>query len=64
MKKIKLSQKAVERTVEALDEVETAVLGETISRTRTDVRAGAEDHTCKPWLCPIPMYGIPLPAEL
>ena len=64
MKKIHISQAAVNRTVEALDEVETAVLGAPTGRMRTDVKAGADDNTCKPWLCPRPLYGIPLPAEL
>jgi len=63
MKKIKLSEKAVNRAAKALDEVETAVLGRTVPRIRTDVRAGAEDIWCKPYLCPRPLYGVPLPAE-
>jgi hypothetical protein len=64
MKKISISQSAVKRTIEALDEVETAVLGAPTGRFRTDVKAGADDGTCKPWLCPRPLYGIPLPEEL
>ncbi len=64
MKKIKISEKAVGRAVQAMDEVETAVLGRTVPRIRTDVRAGAESTLkCKPWMCPMPLYGVPLPAE-
>jgi len=65
MKKIKLSEKAVVRAAKALDEVETAVLGRTVPRIRTDVRAGLDDGGpgCKPWLCPMPLYGVPLPAD-
>lgn len=64
MKKIKLSEKAVDRAVQALDEVETAVLGRTIPRIRTDVRAGLDGGPgCKPWLCPMPLYGVPMPTE-
>ncbi len=67
MKKVKISRSAVTRAAAALDEVEVAVHGRKIARVRTDVRAGAEDgggFKCKPWLCPVPMYGVPLPADL
>lgn len=64
MKKINISKSAVNRTIEALNEVETAVHGAPTGRLRTDVKAGADDNTCKPWLCPVPLYGIPLPSEL
>ena len=68
MKKINTKQSAAKRTAEALNEVETAIFGEPTGRFRTGIRAGAEGdppkNTCKPWLCPMPMYGIPLPTEL
>ena len=62
MKKIKLSQAAVNRTVDALDEVEMAVFGKKSQGVRTDIRAG--NFGCKPGQCPIPMYGIPPLEEL
>ncbi len=63
MKKISINKAAVKRTAEALDQVETEVLGAKIP-VRTDIRAGAEGGpTCKPWLCPRPLYGVPLPTE-
>ena len=56
MKKVDVSKSAVKRAIEALDEVETGVLGSTTGRVRTDVKAGA---ACQPWSCPRPLYGVP-----
>lgn len=63
MKKIDISKSAVERAVDALDEVETGVFGSPTGRVRTDVKAGLDVGPCKPWMCPRPLYGVPLPAE-
>jgi translation initiation factor 2 alpha subunit (eIF-2alpha) len=69
MKKIHHSEDALRRAARALDEVEVEIYGERAPRVRTDVRGGDKDtgtksNTCKPWRCPIPMYGIPPLPEL
>jgi len=65
MKKVEISKLALERTVQALDEVEEAVLGTPPHHVRTGLRGGAEDGAahpkCRPGSCPIPMYGVSLP---
>ena len=64
MKKVTINKAAVKRAVDALDEIETGVLGRKIA-FRTDIRAGAEGDTCKPWMCAQPLYGVtPLPDLL
>ena len=58
MKKIHIDHRILEETHNALDEVENAVLGRTHS-LRTGISAGAP-AACKTWLCPQPLYGVPV----